>query len=284
MTRPFFGQNTAAIAATEAQYLQMWVQDATAMYGYAAEAETASTLQSFDEPPQTTNQSGQDTQARSLAQTTANTTAGRTQSLLQSLATQQTNLVDPPLPAGSTANIAPGGATLQPGTTVSVTSGSPVTNTSGATLTVGPNGIDWVNLDAGVTSSSQAGSTLVFVAHYLITSGSFTVNSPYFGGTGAFTVSSGSVTAGSTGVEATIDASTGLVTAINAGTVITGPVTATPYAFPVAPVAPVVSSSSSALAAAPAAAPVVSAPGLAGAAGIQPQFNVDALMDALSAG
>ncbi|BBY19915.1 PPE family protein [Mycobacterium stomatepiae] len=48
----FFGQNTAAIAACEAEYLQMWVQDAAAMYGYAADAAAASTLQSFDEPPQ----------------------------------------------------------------------------------------------------------------------------------------------------------------------------------------------------------------------------------------
>ena len=32
----FFGQNTPAIAATEAHYSEMWVQDATAMYGYAA--------------------------------------------------------------------------------------------------------------------------------------------------------------------------------------------------------------------------------------------------------
>ncbi len=29
----FFGQNTPAIAATEAQYVEMWAQDATAMYG-----------------------------------------------------------------------------------------------------------------------------------------------------------------------------------------------------------------------------------------------------------
>ncbi len=32
----FFGQNTPAIAATEAQYMEMWAQDAAAMYGYAA--------------------------------------------------------------------------------------------------------------------------------------------------------------------------------------------------------------------------------------------------------
>ena len=92
-------------------------------------------------------------------------------------------------------------------------------------------------------------------------------------------VFAGSVTAGGAGAsaEVTINASTGLVTAINAGTIITGPVTATPYVFPVAPV---VASSSSALAAAPAA--MAPAPGLAGTAGIQPQLNVDALMDALS--
>ena len=30
----FFGQNTPAIMATEAQYMEMWAQDAAAMYGY----------------------------------------------------------------------------------------------------------------------------------------------------------------------------------------------------------------------------------------------------------
>ncbi len=29
------GQNTPAIAATEAHYMEMWAQDATAMYAYA---------------------------------------------------------------------------------------------------------------------------------------------------------------------------------------------------------------------------------------------------------
>ena len=35
------GQNTPAIAATEAQYAEMWAQDAAAMYGYAAASRTA---------------------------------------------------------------------------------------------------------------------------------------------------------------------------------------------------------------------------------------------------
>ncbi|ORV52374.1 hypothetical protein AWC05_22990 [Mycobacterium florentinum] len=252
------------IAATEAEYTRMWVQDAAA-------SATASTLQSFDEPPHTTNPNGQTDQATSVAQTTANTTSGRTQSLVQSLATQQGNLVDPPLPDGSTANIAPGGATLEPGTTVT----NPVSATFGATFTANTD-VTYINLSAGVTRTSQAGGVYVFNFNATITSGQIFVDSPspFPGGTGGFTIPSGGVTAGSSGVEATIDSSTGLVTAINAGGVITAPVTATSYFLPA--VAPVVSSAPSALGAAPAAM-ATSAPGLAGTAAIQPQLNIDAL-------
>jgi PPE-repeat protein len=35
------GQNTAAIAATETQYTEMWAQDAAAMYGYAGQSSAA---------------------------------------------------------------------------------------------------------------------------------------------------------------------------------------------------------------------------------------------------
>lgn len=38
------GQNTSAIAATEAEYAEMWAQDATAMYGYAASSAAATQL------------------------------------------------------------------------------------------------------------------------------------------------------------------------------------------------------------------------------------------------
>jgi PPE-repeat protein len=50
-----FGQNTPAIEATEAQYLQMWAQDVAAMNGYAASANTAAQVATFDTPPATTN-------------------------------------------------------------------------------------------------------------------------------------------------------------------------------------------------------------------------------------
>ncbi|WP_438502047.1 PPE family protein [Mycobacterium paraseoulense] len=52
------GQNTPAIAATEAQYSEMWAQDAAAMYGYAGASAAATRLTPFAAPPQTTNQSG----------------------------------------------------------------------------------------------------------------------------------------------------------------------------------------------------------------------------------
>ena len=68
----FLGQNTPAIAATEAEYMEMWTQDATAMYGYASASQAATTLTSFNEPPQTTNQNGQADQARAVAQSVSN--------------------------------------------------------------------------------------------------------------------------------------------------------------------------------------------------------------------
>ncbi|MFB0850519.1 PPE family protein, SVP subgroup [Mycobacterium avium subsp. paratuberculosis] len=67
----FFGQNTPAIAATEAQYMEMWAQDAAAMYGYAAASQTASTLSPFAAPPNTTAPEGESDQAAAVAQAAA---------------------------------------------------------------------------------------------------------------------------------------------------------------------------------------------------------------------
>lgn len=50
----FVGQNSPAIAATEADYERMWAQDAVAMYSYAATASGASTLPPFSVPPAVT--------------------------------------------------------------------------------------------------------------------------------------------------------------------------------------------------------------------------------------
>jgi PPE-repeat protein len=69
------GQNTPAIAATEAHYGEMWAQDAAAMYGYAGASATASQVTPFTTPPQTTNPGGLADQAAATAQA-AGTSAG----------------------------------------------------------------------------------------------------------------------------------------------------------------------------------------------------------------
>ena len=52
----FLGQNTPAIAATEAHYGEMWAQDAAAMYGYAGSSAAATKLHTVHaRPTQTTN-------------------------------------------------------------------------------------------------------------------------------------------------------------------------------------------------------------------------------------
>ena len=68
------GQNTPAIAATEAHYMEMWAQDATAMYAYAGSSASASQLTPFSEPPPTTNTAG--TAVQSAAATQATSTSG----------------------------------------------------------------------------------------------------------------------------------------------------------------------------------------------------------------
>jgi PPE-repeat protein len=63
-----FGQNTAAIAATEAQYAEMWAQDAAAMNGYASASSAATQLTPFSAPQSSTNADGVASQAAAVAQ------------------------------------------------------------------------------------------------------------------------------------------------------------------------------------------------------------------------
>ncbi|KZS64610.1 hypothetical protein A4G27_20940 [Mycobacterium kansasii] len=71
----FFGQNTAAIAATEAQYTEMWAQDAAAMYGYATSSTAAAQLAPFSSPAQITNPAGLSAQNAAVAQANASAAA-----------------------------------------------------------------------------------------------------------------------------------------------------------------------------------------------------------------
>jgi PPE-repeat protein len=67
----FFGQNTPAIMATEALYVEMWAQDAAAMYGYAGASSAASQVTPFAAPPQTATDDGSSNQADAVAKAAA---------------------------------------------------------------------------------------------------------------------------------------------------------------------------------------------------------------------
>jgi PPE-repeat protein len=80
-----FGQNTPAIAATEAHYAEMWAQDAAAMYGYAGASAVASALTPFTPPPQTTNPAGVGAQATAVGQAGRTTAAANSPTALSQL-------------------------------------------------------------------------------------------------------------------------------------------------------------------------------------------------------
>jgi len=65
------GQNTPAIMMTEALYVEMWAQDAAAMYGYAGASQLALQVTPFVQPPQTTSDDGTSSQSNALANAAA---------------------------------------------------------------------------------------------------------------------------------------------------------------------------------------------------------------------
>jgi PPE-repeat protein len=81
-----FGQNTAAIAATEIQYAEMWAQDALAMDNYTSSAAAATNVTPFTSAPQITNAGGLAAQAASVGHAAA-TSAGSAQSVVSELQT-----------------------------------------------------------------------------------------------------------------------------------------------------------------------------------------------------
>jgi PPE-repeat protein len=90
------GQNTPAIMATEAQYGEMWAQDAAAMYGYAGSSASAATLDPLTSPAPTTNPGGLGAQAAAVSQAaaTGSQTAGL-QGLVSNMPTAMQSLATP---------------------------------------------------------------------------------------------------------------------------------------------------------------------------------------------
>jgi PPE-repeat protein len=126
----FFGQNTPAIMATEAHYVEMWAQDATAMYGYAGASSEASALTPFTPPAETTNPSGLAGMAAAVTQA-AGTSAGTG---AQTVAPLTTAAVPSALP-GFTSTMASASSALP--VSSMTTSASSTAVTSGTSLASG---------------------------------------------------------------------------------------------------------------------------------------------------
>jgi PPE-repeat protein len=97
------GQNTAAIAATEAEYGQMWAQDAAAMYGYAGSSAAAARMSPFGQPPQTTNPVGAAGQSGAVAQAAGTAPSSARSALSQLISTTPRTLQGLASPAASPA-------------------------------------------------------------------------------------------------------------------------------------------------------------------------------------
>jgi PPE-repeat protein len=89
------GQNTPAIAATEAHYAEMWAQDAATMYGYAGSSAAASTLTPFSTPPATTSATSAATQAATVAQATGTGTQSTLSQLMTAMPAALQGLASP---------------------------------------------------------------------------------------------------------------------------------------------------------------------------------------------
>jgi PPE-repeat protein len=99
------GQNGPAIAATEAQYGQMWAQDAAAMYGYAAQSATATKVPSFTTAPQTTAPGALAGQAAATTQATGTSTQASLSQLTSAVPTTLQGMASPATSTSSTSGL-----------------------------------------------------------------------------------------------------------------------------------------------------------------------------------
>jgi PPE-repeat protein len=91
----FLGINTPAIMATEAHYVEMWAQDAGAMYTYAASSATATAVTRFTDPPNTTSPGAAGSQNAAAAQATAEPAGNSAQTVATSIPQVLSNLSAP---------------------------------------------------------------------------------------------------------------------------------------------------------------------------------------------
>ena len=128
-----FGQNTPAIMATEAEYSEMWAQDATAMYNYAASSASASTFSTFGSPPQMTNPGGLAGQAGAVAQTAGTKAQTMTAQLISSMPQTLQTLATPGASSGTGLSQAAAGTAASLGSSGASAPLSALSSLTGAT-------------------------------------------------------------------------------------------------------------------------------------------------------
>lgn len=126
------GQNTPLITQLEAQYGEMWAQDAAAMYGYAAQTAPTAEVAPFTEPTETTNPAGKAMQAEAVTRAAGMSAGTGTQAAQsQLLASTPSALQSLASPSSSTASPTPISDALKQNEFVSLWSqySSPTQNT-----------------------------------------------------------------------------------------------------------------------------------------------------------
>jgi PPE-repeat protein len=97
----FLGQNTPAIAATEALYMEMWFQDGLTMDTYAVTSQQATALPQHTPAPNTSD-GGASADAAAASQSAASTPAAGIDSLVTDLGTLLSNVTSTNLPTALT--------------------------------------------------------------------------------------------------------------------------------------------------------------------------------------
>ncbi|OSC42256.1 PPE family protein [Mycobacterium decipiens] len=101
------GQNVPAIAAAEARYGEMWAQDASAMYGYAASSAVAARLNPLTRPSHSTNPAGIANQAAAVGRAAASGSAQQVglSNLITNVANAVMSLASPIMSAADAAGL-----------------------------------------------------------------------------------------------------------------------------------------------------------------------------------
>jgi|SRR3984885_9145549 len=190
----FFGQNTPAIMATEALYVEMWAQDAAAMYGYAGASLAASALTPFTTPPQTTSPSGLGGMAAAVTQAVS-TSAGTS---AQTVAPLSSTALPGALPgfastmaASSTTSTSPLSSLTTMTSSSAVTSGTSLVSGAASSVSMATSGVSMLG-SAGSLMNTFGPLTATFGQSFQMSgsvmstglgSGAGALSSPGMGGT-----------------------------------------------------------------------------------------------------